>query len=90
MKLRYKKFEIFSGETIRKSRNELMSECLKLGLPVRIDDSYKTLQLFIDLTYEKNSLFSEDDFGIEKRVKKNFFIQKLFSGIYSKIKFLFI
>lgn len=90
MKLRYKKFEILSGESVRKSRNELMSECLKLGLPVRIDDSYKTLQLFIDLTYEKNSLFIEDDFGIEKRDKKNFFMQRLFSGIYSKIKFIFI
>jgi len=88
--LRYKKNEIFSGETIRKSRNELMSECLKLGLPVRRDDSYKTLQLFLDLTYEKNSLFIEDDFGIEKRNKKNFFIGKFFSRIYLKIKYSFM
>lgn len=88
--MRYKKNEIFSGETIRKSRNELMSECLKLGLPVRRDDSNKTLQLFLDLTYEKNSLFIEDDFGIEKRNKKNFFIGKFFSGIYLKIKYSFM
>jgi len=87
--LRYKKFELISGETIRKSRTDLMAECLKLGLPVRKDDSYKTLQLFLDLTYEKNNLFIEDESVEEKKVTKRLFVEKLINNFYTKIKSFF-
>lgn len=87
--MKYKKFELSSGESIRKSRTELMAECLKLGLPIRRDDTYKTLQLFLELMHEKENLFIEDENGIEKKVVKRFFIEKLFNNLSEKIKFLF-
>jgi hypothetical protein len=66
-----------------------MAECLKLGLPIRRDDTYKTLQLFLELMHEKENLFIEDENGIEKKVVKRFFIEKLFNNLSEKIKFLF-
>lgn len=80
-----RKFEAFSGDTVRKSRNELMAECLKLGLPVRRDDSYKTLRLFIDLTCEKNSLFIDEDFIPEKRSGEGLYTRKI-REFYLKLK----
>ncbi|HVO74742.1 MAG TPA: hypothetical protein VMT35_12010 [Ignavibacteriaceae bacterium] len=81
---------MFSSETVGKSRNELMAECLKLGLPVRRDDSYKTLRLFLDLTYKKNSLFIDDELVIDEKNEKNFRIEKFFSRIYYRIKNIFV
>lgn len=65
-----------SGESVVKSREEVLEECLELGIPVTGSEDIDTLKLYLassdededDIEDEDGDEFEEDDFEEEEAV----------------------
>jgi hypothetical protein len=65
-----------SGESVVKSREEMLDECLDLGIPVTGNEDIETLELYLassdedddDIEDEDDDEFEEDDFEDEDAV----------------------
>jgi len=85
--LKNKKIDIVSEIIPKRPRSDLMKECLKLGLPVRADDTYETLDMFL-LIAKENEVFDaeyedfETDYSKETPVKLKYLFKKVISKIY--------
>jgi hypothetical protein len=64
-----------SGESVVKSRKDMLDECLELGIPVTGNEDIETLELYLassdeedDFEDEDEDEFEEDDFEEEEAV----------------------